>query len=336
LDLFKNIKPVESAIIRPCFSVTFTSTAGNHIMNTDNKSFIIVSGGDANYFPLLADLAASIRRLPEGKNVALGMLDGGLTQEQVTALESEDVKVVKPDWPVSKDELRVRGREYLRINLNKPALDLLFPEYSIIIWLDGDTWVQTWDAIPMFVHVANKGKLAIVSRATRLQTSHIRMRKRLFGWVEPRGVLFKNAKRARLPSRLVWSLVNRPVLNAGAYALRQDAPHWGRWRSWQKVCLQHGRPFSSDQLSLALSIYEDGLPYEALPEICNYMGPWRIDQNKGMLVDYFAPYNPISIVHLIGKDSARVMAGQPRRGIDQDDNPVDLFLGYRALLSRPE
>jgi hypothetical protein len=296
-----------------------------------NPSFIIVSGGDAKYFPLLADLVASIRSLPEGKAAALGMLDGGLTHEQAKWFEAEGVKVVRPEWPVSKSKIRTRGRDYLLINLNKPALDQLFPDYEVIIWLDGDTWVQTWDAIPMFIHVANKGKLAIVSRATRLQTSHIRMRRRLFGWVEPRGVLFKNARRAKLPSRLVWSLVNRPVLNAGAYALRQDAPHWGIWRSWQLVCLRHGRPFSSDQLSLALTVYENALPYEALPEICNYMGPWRIDLSKNQLVEYFVPYNPVSIVHLVGKDSARVLSGQPRPAIDQDDNPVDLFLGYRVL-----
>lgn len=299
-----------------------------------NPSFIIVSGGDAKYFPLLADLVASIRSLPEGKAAALGMLDGGLTHEQAKWFEAEGVKVVRPEWPVSKSKIRTRGRDYLLINLNKPALDQLFPDYEVIIWLDGDTWVQTWDAIPMFIHVANKGKLAIVSRATRLQTSHIRMRRRLFGWVEPRGVLFKNARRAKLPSRLVWSLVNRPVLNAGAYALRQDAPHWGIWRSWQLVCLRHGRPFSSDQLSLALTVYENALPYEALPEICNYMGPWRIDLSKNQLVEYFVPYNPVSIVHLVGKDSARVVAGQPRRGIDQYDNPVDLLLGYRELRGR--
>ncbi len=298
---------------------------------SSSGSFIIVSGGDANYFPLLADLVTSIRNLPEGKQAALGMLDGGLTQEQVSWFEAEGVNVVKPGWPVPKTEIRIRGREYLLINLNKPALDQLFPEYDVIVWLDGDTWVQTWDAIPLLTHVARKGKLAIVSRASRLQTSHIRMRRRWFGWVEPRGVLFKNAKRAKLPSRLAWSLVNRPVLNAGAYALRQNAPHWEHWRKWQKLCLRHGRPFSSDQLSLALTIYEDGLPYEALPEVCNYMGPWRIDQDKGLLVDYFAPYNPVSVVHLVGKDSGRVMAGQTRPGVDQNDNPVNLLLGYRAL-----
>jgi hypothetical protein len=47
---------------------------------------IIVSGGDSYFFPLLADLVASIRNLPEGRQTALGMLDGGLTSEQTTIL----------------------------------------------------------------------------------------------------------------------------------------------------------------------------------------------------------------------------------------------------------
>lgn len=291
-------------------------------------SLIIVSGGDSNFFPLLADLVASIRNLPQGRQTALGMLDGGLTHDQVATFEAEGVRVIRPDWPIPEMEAHARGREYLRINLNKPALDQLFPEYDVILWLDGDTWVQTWEAVPLFVHVAGRGKLAVVSGASRLQVSHIRMRRRLFGWAEPRGFLFKNARRARLPAQLAWSLVSRPVLNTGAYALRRDAPHWKRWRAWQGLCLRHGRPFTSDQLGLALAIYEDGLPYEALPEVCNYMGPWRLDRTRGLLVDYFAPYNPVSVVHLVAKNHTSAMAGQTRPGVDQDDNPIGLLLRY--------
>ncbi len=298
-----------------------------------SPSVIIISGGDSNYFPLLIDLVTSIRSFPEGRQTALGMLDGGLTHDQIDALQTKGARVVKPKWPISKLETTARGREYLLINLNKSALDLLFPEFEVIIWLDGDTWLQTWEAIPLFFKVANRGKLAVVSRASRLQTSLINMRKRMFGWVEPRGVLFKNALRAKLPSKFAWALVNRPVLNTGAYALRRDAPHWESWRKWQKLCLDHGRLFTSDQLSLALAVYEDGLPYEAMPEMCNYMGPWRFDRNSGLLVEYFAPYNPVSVVHLIGKESACAMAGQAKSIIDQDDNPVDLNLSYSSFIA---
>ena len=294
------------------------------------KSLIIVSGGDSKYFPLLKNLVASIRDIDKGKDVAIGMLDGGLTGGEAEQLRSQHVQVVSPGWPSEALKRKAKGKEYWRINLNKPALDQYFPDYEIILWLDGDTWMQDWHGVPLFLQVANKGKLAVVSRSTRLRTSVMRMSQRPFGWVKAQGILYKNAKRARLPARITWSLVNRPVLNAGAYALRRDAAHWESWRKWQALCLQHGRPFSSDQLSLALAIYEDELPYEALPDICNYMGPWRINRSTQQLVDYYAPYDPVSVVHMVGKATASVLDGRTVPGLDLDDNPVNIFLGYET------
>lgn len=291
---------------------------------------IIVSGGDSKYFPLLKSLVASIRGIDKGKKVAIGMLDGGLTDREAEQLQSRHVQVVRPEWPSDDLKRKAKGKEYWRINLNKPALDQHFPEYEIILWLDGDTWMQSWHGVPLFLQVANKGKLAIVSRSTRLRTSVMRMSQRPFGWVKAQGVLYKNAKRARLPARITWSLVNRPVLNAGAYALRRNAPHWENWRKWQALCLQRGRPFSSDQLSLALAIYEDELSYEALPDICNYMGPWRINRSTQQLVDYYAPHDPVSVVHMVGKATASVLGGRAVPGLDLDDNPVNIFLGYET------
>jgi hypothetical protein len=190
--------------------------------------------------------------------------------------------------------------------------------------------VQTWNGIDLLAAVAAKGKLAIVSQASRLQRSHIGLRRRLFGWAEPRGILYKNARRARLPNRLAWSLVDRPVLNTGAYALSRTAPHWAAWRAWQGRCIAHGRAFTSDQLALALAVYEDGLPYEALPETCNYMGPWRWDPARGLLVHEFAPYDPVSVVHLAAQEDMRRDSAATVPGIDMDDRPIDLPLRYSA------
>ncbi len=293
-----------------------------------DRKLIIVTGGDAKYFPLVSELLASIRRLPQGSAQPVAVLDGGLDAGQVTALEAAGARVVRPQWPTPEIERRARGRDFLRINLNKPNLDRLFPEYEAILWLDGDTWLQTWDAVALFSAVAAKGKLAVVSQASRLQLTHMELRRRWFGWVEPRGILFKNARRARLATDVTWSLVNRPVLNTGAYALAQDAPHWAAWRAWQQRCLGHGRAFTSDQLSLALAVYQDGLAYEALPEICNYMGPWRLDRAHGRLVHYFAPYEPLSVVHLVGQDAMRLDACVTVPGQDMDDRVVELPLRY--------
>ena len=46
------------------------------------KKNVIVSLADANYFPLLEELVDSIKRFKESNNIAICILDAGLTQEQ--------------------------------------------------------------------------------------------------------------------------------------------------------------------------------------------------------------------------------------------------------------
>ena len=46
------------------------------------KKNVIVSLADANYFPLLEELIDSIKKFKESENVAICILDAGLTQSQ--------------------------------------------------------------------------------------------------------------------------------------------------------------------------------------------------------------------------------------------------------------
>ena len=46
------------------------------------KKNVIVSLADANYYPLLKELIHSIKRFKESENVAICVLDAGLTDEQ--------------------------------------------------------------------------------------------------------------------------------------------------------------------------------------------------------------------------------------------------------------
>ena len=46
------------------------------------KKNVIVSLADANYYPLLDELIDSIKRFKESENVAICILDAGLTKEQ--------------------------------------------------------------------------------------------------------------------------------------------------------------------------------------------------------------------------------------------------------------
>ena len=64
------------------------------------KKNVIVSLADANYFPLLEELINSIKRFKESENIAICILDAGLTQSQKDEL-SEDVDEIKSaEWDI--------------------------------------------------------------------------------------------------------------------------------------------------------------------------------------------------------------------------------------------
>ena len=298
-----------------------------------NNELVIVSGGDANYFPLLFELAQSLRALPEGENYRLAFLDGGLTAEHKNKLQTLDADVLDPGWCHPLAEKKCRGRDYLKINIAKLHLDKLFPEADITLWIDGDTWFQNLNAVRLFNQVANKKKFAVVSQASRLQDSHIAFRKKLPGLVELRNILYKNARKAGFSKTITTNLMARPTLNAGAYALHKDALHWESFRKWQDIILKKGRLFTSDQLAFGLTVFQDKLPFEALPDICNYRGPWRWNEETNEFVDYYAPYEPVSIMHLCGQDEMRDNPEHAISMLNSKDQTIYKSLRYSIVKS---
>ena len=290
----------------------------------------IVSGGDSKYFQLLKELALSIREKHEGKSINITYLDGGLTSENINYFKSLNIEVVDPGWCNPIAEQKAAGRNFLKINIAKMHLDKILPNRKIIIWIDADAWLQTFASIDLFSMVANKNKLAIVSQATRLESKNIQFKK-IFThrFVELRNILYKNARRAGLKIDLIEKMQGRPTLNAGAYSLHVKAPHWERLRHWQNEILKKGRLFTSDQLAIGLTIYHDELTYEALPDICNYINPWRYDEDKNLFVDYFVPYTPVSIVHLAGQDENRNDHLYEVKMLNQNDQIIKKTLRYK-------
>ena len=290
----------------------------------------IVSGGDTKYFQLLKELAHSVRDKPEGKDINIVFLDGGLSKENINYFKNLNINVITPGWCNSLAERRARGRDFLKINIAKLYLDQLIPNTEIIIWVDADAWIQNFEFINLYNLVARKNKLAIVSQASRLQPQHIQYRKWFFHQlVELRNILYKNARRSGLKISEIKSLQARPTLNAGSYALHIDAPHWKQFRFWQNEILKKGRLFTSDQLAMGLTIYHDNFSYEALPDICNYMGPWRYSNEDNVFVDYYAPYNPVSVMHLAGQDLHRSDLDHKVDILDLDDKKIQKSLRYK-------
>ncbi|HEY0182089.1 MAG TPA: glycosyl transferase [Rhodopila sp.] len=269
---------------------------------------ILVTGGDSAYFPMIQELWQSILAASPGPPPAFGVIDAGLTQEQARHLHDSGAVVTQPrdlrGFPVEP----LRKRPALAVNLGKLWLDRLFPGYDTIVWLDGDTWVQDYKAIDLLLGAARTGALGIVPSSGRTYERPVEIRwilGGLWGLAQIRTFNFKNGSHAGLPLRVLRDLGPRPQLNAGVFALRADAPHWRVMRQRQQAILRRGKPFTSDQLAMALAVYIDGLKLELLPDTCNSITCWRIDPRGPSLVEYYYPHDKVGIVHLAGQKTMR-------------------------------
>jgi hypothetical protein len=99
-------------------------------------------------------------------------------------------------------------------------------------------------------------------------------------------------------------------------------------RQWQARILRRGKPFTSDQIAMALAIHVDGLKVALLPDGCNYIQPWRFDPLQPALVEFYYPHPRIGIVHLAGQKHMRFDPAATTEVLDLEDRPHQLSLRY--------
>jgi len=293
----------------------------------------IVSGGDTNYFDLLKDLLHSLKNLKTNEVFKICFLDGGLKEDEKSYFTSNGVVVIDPGWPNKISKIKAGRKNYLKVELAKVWLDKLFPDSDNLIWIDSDAWVQDEKAIKIIKTVMLKKKLAIVSQASRLQERHMSL-KNIFGpFFLLKNILYKNAIKAGLKKDIIRNMVARPTLNAGVFGINSQSPHWDRLRYWQEKLLKNPRVriFTTTQQALGVICYHEKLAFEALPDICNYMGPYRWSKQLNLFIDYYAPYEAVSIVHMVGQDEMRSDKKHTIDICDEDDNLIKMSLRYSNL-----
>jgi hypothetical protein len=260
-----------------------------------------------------------------------GVIDAGLTPDQISKLRGVGAIVAQiPDDP-TLPKAALRRRPALAANFGKLWLDKIFPGHALLIWLDADTWVQEADAVRLIERAARTGALAIVSGGGRYWERPIEVRwlfGGLWGLAQIRSFNFKNGRHAGLPLPVLRDLGTRPLLNAGVFGLRADAPHWESMRRWQARVLRRGKPFTSDQIAMALAVHIDGMKIALLPEGCNYIHPWRFDPRRSALVEFYYPYPKVGIVHLAGQKHMRFDPSATTEVLDLVDRPHQLSLRY--------
>jgi len=253
---------------------------------------IAITGGDANYFDLLRDCVGSLRATEEGRAMTLGILDCGLTAEQRDWFAGQGAIFVTPDWDFDFPA-RAQLKDGYKALTARPFLPRYFPGFDLYFWIDADCWVQQGDAIALFLRAARTGALAAAPEI------HRSMRHYRHGWTEfstINGAAYAKAFGKETAERLI----RYPLINAGVFALRADAPHWQGWADLLGASLQRSADMT-DQIALNVLVYDHGFACEPLPSRCNWpvhhaTPAW--DAERGLFVEPAMPYDALGILHL--------------------------------------
>ena len=125
---------------------------------------LIVTGGDSVYFPMIEELHQSIQAAFPENPPPFGVIDAGLTPDQISKLRGVGAIVAQiPDDP-TLPKAALRRRPALAANFGKLWLDKIFPGHALLIWLDADTWVQEADAVRLIERAARTGALEMCIR----------------------------------------------------------------------------------------------------------------------------------------------------------------------------
>ena len=265
------------------------------------KKNVIVSLADANYFPLLEELVNSIKRFKESDNVAICILDAGLTQKQKETLLSKVDEIKPAKWDIEVPDYKVKGKEWLKSQVSRAFLPKYFPHYEKYLWIDCDAWVNDWDCVKLYFKACDNGKLGItqtIGPGYKI-TSKVNW---LFGKLAIiKSQNFKHAVKSNIGYDKARKLAFAPHINIGVFSLEKNSNGWNVWQNNLSKTLKSGNIFGSEGLAINMSVYIDDLETEFLPLKCNWITSNllpKYDEQKKIFVEPYLPNYKIGIIHL--------------------------------------
>ena len=265
------------------------------------KKNVIVSLADSNYFELLNELIDSIKQFQESKDIAICILDAGLSKEQKTKLSKKVDEIKTAEWDIQVSQKKVKGQEWLKSQVSRAFLPKYFPNYEKYLWIDCDAWVNDWNSVELYFKACDDGKLGITQT---LGPGYKIMSKVnwLFGKIAIiKSQNFKHAVKSKIGLSKARKLAFAPHINIGVFSLEKNSPGWASWQKNLKDTLKEGNIFGSEGLAINMSVYIDDLQTEFLPLNCNWIASNllpKFDENKNTFVEPYLPNYKIGIMHL--------------------------------------
>ena len=272
------------------------------------KKNVIISLADSNYFELLEELVDSIKSFKESENTAICILDAGLSNEQKNILSTKVDQIKSADWDIEVPGYKVKGKEWLKSQVSRAFLPKYFPNYEKYLWIDADAWVNSWEAVDLFLRGCENNKLSIATSADRAYGRVLRAEWVFGGFARIKSQNYKHAKSSGFSEKIARQVALKPHLNIGVFALELNAPHWNVWQKNLKHALNSGKIWGSEQIAMNVTIYNDELDVEILPAYCNWtlIGGLKFDKERNSLVEPYLPNHKIGIVHFAGKNNDQI------------------------------
>ena len=265
------------------------------------KKNVIVSLADSNYFALLNELIDSIKSFEKSKDIAICILDAGLTENQKKILSKKVDEIKSAEWDIEVPAFKVKGKEWLKSQVSRAFLPKYFPNYKKYLWIDCDAWVNDWNSVELYFKACENGKLGITQT---LGPGYKIMSKVnwLFGKVAIiKSQNFKHAIKSKIGLSKARKLAFAPHINIGVFSLEKNSHGWESWQKNLEQTLKSGNIFGSEGLAINMSVYIDELETEFLPLNCNWIASNllpKFDEIKSTFVEPYLPNHEIGIMHL--------------------------------------
>lgn len=243
----------------------------------------------------MVEALASLEALFLDRDADIGVLDMGLSSDQIDALKAKGCAVVTATWALPVPEaLRI---PYQVGYVARTALRDYFPGYQVYLWFDADAWAQTPEFFKDMVDGAKSTGAAIVrENGPGCRRSFI-YNKWWYGHMITSYGIMDGIK-----------IGSRPAINTGILALSDTAPHWEAWRKHYTHMIEKRQRTILDQHSFNAAVELDHLPSHLSPASCNWVAtlshPYWNPETK-MLCEPDARAKPLSVVHMAGPDKKR-------------------------------
>ena len=265
------------------------------------KKNVIVSLADATYYTLLNELINSVKRFEKSRDIAICILDAGLSEQQKDELSSKVDEIKSAEWDIKVPDSKIKGREWLKSNVSRAFLPKYFPNYEKYLWIDCDAWVNDWKTIELYFSACDNGKLGItqtIGPGYKI-TSKVNWIFKKLAIIKSQN--FKHAVKSNIGYEKARKLAFAPHINVGVFSLEKNSSTWALWQKNLHQTLKSGNIWGSEQLAINMLVYIENIDTEFLPLNCNWITSNllpKYDEVNNTFVEPYLPNYKIGIMHL--------------------------------------